>query len=190
LICADCETEVDLGRHSLIRTEHVQRFLSVQGLVRNLFCVGRHLLQAAHHRLLRTRSFLVWNDVTGYLLKNNGSPTSKGSSGPILVNVTVPSRYNRRTRSTVPSGTRLGLGRPSRPMEQPVIAELLVPLLPAVHLPRKDPENVRRLKPVNLPADRSQNHFLNLHRPLHRGTRILPHLASQAVPYPPLDRTF
>ena len=43
---------------------HAQRFLSVHGLVRNLFHVGRHLLQAAHHRVLRTRSFLVWNDVT------------------------------------------------------------------------------------------------------------------------------
>ena len=43
---------------------HAQRFLSVHGLVRNLFRVGRHLLQAAHHRGLRTRSFLAWNDVT------------------------------------------------------------------------------------------------------------------------------
>ncbi len=46
-------------------TAHAQRFLSVHGLVRNLFRVGRHLLRAAHHHLLRTRSFLVWNDVTG-----------------------------------------------------------------------------------------------------------------------------
>jgi len=46
-------------------TAHAQRFLWVHGLVRNLFRVGRHLLRAAHHRLLRTRSFLVWNDVTG-----------------------------------------------------------------------------------------------------------------------------
>jgi len=45
-------------------TAHAQRFLSVHGVVRNLFGVGRHLLQAAHHRLLRTRSFLVWNNVT------------------------------------------------------------------------------------------------------------------------------
>jgi putative transposase len=41
-----------------------QRFVSVYGLVRNLFRVGRHLLRAAHHRLLRTRAFLVWNDAT------------------------------------------------------------------------------------------------------------------------------
>jgi putative transposase len=43
---------------------HVQRFVSVHGLVRNLFRVGRHLLRAAHHRLLRTRAFLVWNEAT------------------------------------------------------------------------------------------------------------------------------
>jgi putative transposase len=43
---------------------HLQRVVSVHGLVGNLFRVGRHLLQAAHHRLLRTRAFLVWNDVT------------------------------------------------------------------------------------------------------------------------------
>ena len=42
----------------------VQRFLSVHGLVRNLFRVGRHVLRAAHHRLLRTRAFLTWNDAT------------------------------------------------------------------------------------------------------------------------------
>jgi putative transposase len=43
---------------------HAQRFLAVQGLVLNLFRVGRHLLRAAHQRLLRTRAFGVWNAVT------------------------------------------------------------------------------------------------------------------------------
>jgi len=43
---------------------HVQRFLSVHGLVLNLFRVGRHLLRATHHRVLRTRSFCVWDEVT------------------------------------------------------------------------------------------------------------------------------
>ena len=43
---------------------HVQRFVSVHGLVRNLFRVGRHLLRAVHHRLVRTRAFLTWNDAT------------------------------------------------------------------------------------------------------------------------------
>ncbi len=43
---------------------HAQRFLSVHGLVHNLFRVGRHLLRAVQHRLLRTRSFRVWDVVT------------------------------------------------------------------------------------------------------------------------------
>ena len=45
-------------------TGHAQRFLSVHGLVLNLFRVGRHLLRAAQYRLLRTRSLLVWQEVT------------------------------------------------------------------------------------------------------------------------------
>ena len=43
---------------------HAQRFLSVHGVVQNLFRVGRHLLRAVHHRLLRTRSFRIWDEVT------------------------------------------------------------------------------------------------------------------------------
>jgi putative transposase len=36
----------------------------VSQLVRNLFRVGCHLLRAFHQRLLRARSFVVWNEVT------------------------------------------------------------------------------------------------------------------------------
>ena len=43
---------------------HAQRFLSVHGSVQNLFRVGRDLLRAVHHRLLRTRAFGVWREVT------------------------------------------------------------------------------------------------------------------------------
>ena len=43
---------------------HAQRFLSVHGVVLNLFRLGRHLLQAVHHRRLRTRAFGVWREVT------------------------------------------------------------------------------------------------------------------------------
>ena len=43
---------------------HAQRFLSVHGVVLNLFRVGRHLLRAVHHRLLRTRAFGMWREVT------------------------------------------------------------------------------------------------------------------------------
>ena len=40
---------------------HLHRFASVHGVVQNLFRVGRHLLRAAHHRLLRARSFRLWD---------------------------------------------------------------------------------------------------------------------------------
>ena len=43
---------------------HAQRFLSVHGLVQNLFRVGRHVLRAVNHRMLRARSFGVWHEVT------------------------------------------------------------------------------------------------------------------------------
>ncbi|MGB6335170.1 MAG: IS6 family transposase [Thermoanaerobaculia bacterium] len=36
-----------------------QQFLSVHGVILNLFRVGRHLLRSANHRILRERSFLV-----------------------------------------------------------------------------------------------------------------------------------
>ena len=42
-----------------------QRFLSIHGVVQNLFRVGRHLLRSRNHRLLRSRSFEVWRKVTG-----------------------------------------------------------------------------------------------------------------------------
>ena len=41
-----------------------QRFLSVHGVIQNLFRVGRHLLRSVTHRTLRDRSFLVWHEVT------------------------------------------------------------------------------------------------------------------------------
>ena len=43
---------------------HAQRFLSVHGLVLNLFRVGRHLLRSVHHRVLRMRAFAEWDAVT------------------------------------------------------------------------------------------------------------------------------
>ena len=45
-------------------TAHAQRFLAVHGIILNLFRVGRHVLRAVHHRMLRSRSFLVWQEVT------------------------------------------------------------------------------------------------------------------------------
>jgi len=42
----------------------LQRFVSAPGVVQNLFRVGRHLLQSAHHRLLRMAAFIEWQTVT------------------------------------------------------------------------------------------------------------------------------
>jgi len=56
------QRERQMRRFKSVR--HAQRFLSVHGLVQNLFRVGRHLLRAVHHRVLRTRSFRVWDAVT------------------------------------------------------------------------------------------------------------------------------
>ena len=41
-----------------------QRFLVVHSQVHNLFRIGRHLLRAANYRLLRSRSFEMWQQVT------------------------------------------------------------------------------------------------------------------------------
>ena len=41
-----------------------QRFLSLHGVVQNLFRVGRHLLRSSNHRLLRSRSFATWRTAT------------------------------------------------------------------------------------------------------------------------------
>ena len=41
-----------------------QRFLSVHGLVQNLFRVGRHVLRARHQRELRGRALLIWHEAT------------------------------------------------------------------------------------------------------------------------------
>jgi len=41
-----------------------QRFLSLHGVVQNLFRFGRHLLKATNHRLLRSRSFAIWQTAT------------------------------------------------------------------------------------------------------------------------------
>ena len=42
-----------------------QRFLTLHGLTQNLFCLGRHLMQAVNYRLLRTQAFQTWQDAVG-----------------------------------------------------------------------------------------------------------------------------
>ncbi len=41
-----------------------QRFLAVHSQVHNLFRLGRHLLRATTYRMLRSRSFQTWRQVT------------------------------------------------------------------------------------------------------------------------------
>lgn len=41
-----------------------RRFLSIHGQFHNLFRLGRHLLAAANYRLLRSRAFRTWSEVT------------------------------------------------------------------------------------------------------------------------------
>ncbi len=41
-----------------------QRFLSIHGIVQNLFRVGRHLLRAVNARMFRARAFAIWTVVT------------------------------------------------------------------------------------------------------------------------------
>ena len=41
-----------------------QRFLSVHGVVRNLFNLGRHRLRSVNYRTFRLRAFAVWTEVT------------------------------------------------------------------------------------------------------------------------------
>ena len=45
-------------------TRQRERFVSIHGVVQNLFRVGRHLARAVHHRRLRTRAFTEWDRVT------------------------------------------------------------------------------------------------------------------------------
>ena len=42
----------------------VQRFLTIHGLVQNLFRVGRHLMRAVNARMCRSRAFTAWTEMT------------------------------------------------------------------------------------------------------------------------------
>ena len=41
-----------------------QRFLTVYGVVGNLFRLGQHLTRAIHYREFRSRAFCEWQEVT------------------------------------------------------------------------------------------------------------------------------
>jgi putative transposase len=44
---------------------HAQRFLAAHGPINNLFRCGRHLMRAAHYRVLRAQAFVAWGEATG-----------------------------------------------------------------------------------------------------------------------------
>jgi putative transposase len=39
---------------------HAQRFLSCDGVVNNLFRLGRHFMKASNYKILRDRAFVEW----------------------------------------------------------------------------------------------------------------------------------
>jgi hypothetical protein len=63
---------------------------------------------------------------------------------------------------------------------------LLAPVPPA-HLPVGDPDDLGGLPPGNLLRQSSQDHFLNLHRPLQGGHRVAVH-PMQFAPWPLLKK--
>jgi putative transposase len=44
---------------------HAQRFLSIFGVVADLFGVGRHLLSARNYRVALSRRFIQWRSIAG-----------------------------------------------------------------------------------------------------------------------------
>ena len=67
----------------------LQRFASVHGVGQNLYRVGRHLLQAVHNRLLRTRAFADWGRGDLSLL-NRPRPSAKDEVCVVFVKLTKP----------------------------------------------------------------------------------------------------
>ena len=68
---------------------HLQRFASVHGVVQNLFRVGRHLLRAAHHRLLRTQALVEW-DAGRAPADRARALRAEGETRAVSANLTVP----------------------------------------------------------------------------------------------------
>jgi hypothetical protein len=66
----------------------------------------------------------------------------------------------------------LGRGLLPTPIEQSIVAPLLIPPFPAAHLAIRDPEDLGGLVPLQASIDGSQDHSLHLHRPLHGGGRV------------------
>src|ERR1700747_324074 len=86
----------------------------------------------------------------------------------IKILLPVQSQHALHHRQRYPPRRRL----PGTPIVQTVVAIGTVPEIQPPQLPPTHPQNLGRFKPMNLLADSSQNHFLYLHRPLHRGPGV------------------
>jgi putative transposase len=71
-----------------------QRFLSLHGVVWNLFCVARHLLRSIHQRLLRSRSFEVWRKVTAKASDDSGWEEEKSFAGAEMALRMAPNDFH------------------------------------------------------------------------------------------------
>src|SRR6266853_5502521 len=75
------------------------------------------------------------------------------------------------------------------PVEQTVVAKLLIALAPAPHRTIANADDLGGLPPRDPFRHGSQNHFLYFHRPLHCGLRVREHASHVLVPSPPEKRT-
>src|SRR5262249_7250386 len=76
------------------------------------------------------------------------------------------------------------------PIEQAVIAELLVAFTDAPQMTVTEAHNLCCLPPGDLPRPGPQHHFLYFHRPLHGGLRVREHAQHVLLLSPPRKRTY
>jgi hypothetical protein len=74
--------------------------------------------------------------------------------------------------SLYPTPCTVSIGSPAAPIEQAIVAPLLMAPSPAQHLAIRDPEDLGGLVPLHPSINGAQDHFLHLHRPLHGRGRV------------------
>src|SRR5207237_741530 len=99
----------------------------------------------------------------------------------IEIPIAVEPQHLLHPRHRHPFGRGLALP----PVEQTVIAKLLVTLSPAPHLPITDADDLGRLPPRDPFRHGSQNHFLYFHRLLHRALPVRNHAPPSLTISPP-----
>jgi hypothetical protein len=79
-------------------------------------------------------------------------------------------------------GHTLARGFAPPPIKQAVVAELLLALADAPHMPVRNTHNLCRLPPGDFSGPGPQHHFLYFHRPLHLGLRVREHALHLFLP--------